>query len=113
MKRVSLPVQKWESIGIDWIVDLPRVVKDGRPYDSVLTVTDRATKMVHFIPTWKQTSAVDTADQFLRFVVKYHGIPRSLILDRDSRFMSYFWTQLCSLLNIKLRTSTAWHPQTN
>ena len=113
MEHVSLPVQKWQSLGMDWIVDLPPVIRDGRTFDSVLTVTDCATKMVHFIPTWKQASAVDTAGQFLTHVVKYHGLPRSIISDRDSRFMSAFWEQLCSLLNMKLRHSSAVHPQTN
>ena len=51
MERVSLPVQKWQAIGMDRIVGLPRITRDRRVYDSVLTVTDRATKMTHFIPT--------------------------------------------------------------
>ena len=59
MERVSLPVQKWQAIGIDWIVALPQITRDGRVYDSV---TDRATKMTHFIPTWNEATAVDTAD---------------------------------------------------
>ena len=67
------------AIGMDWIVGLPRITRDGRVYDSVLTVTDRATKMTHFIPTWKEATAVDTADQFIRYIVKYHGLPRSII----------------------------------
>ena len=50
---------------MDWIVGLARITRDGRVYDSVLTVTGRATKMTHFIPTWKEATAVDTADQFI------------------------------------------------
>ena len=98
---------------MDWIVDLPRVTRGDRDYDAVLTVVDRATKMAHFIPTWKEASAVDTAEQFLHSIVKYHGLPRSIISDRDARFMSAFWEQLCSHLNISLRPSSAFHPQTN
>ena len=113
MERVSLPVQKWQAIWMDWIVGLPRITRDGRVFDSVLTVTDRATKMTHFIPTWREATAVDTADQFIRYIVKYHGLPRSIISDRDARFMSVFWEQLCSRLNIRLRPSSAFHPQTN
>ena len=86
MERVSLPAQKLQAIGMDWIVVLPEITRDGRVYDSVLTVTDRATKMTHFIPTWKEATAVDTADQFIRYIVKYHGLPRSIISDRDARF---------------------------
>ena len=87
MERVYLPVQKWQAIEMDWIVGLPRITRDGRVYDSVLTVTDRATKMTHFIPTLKEATAVDTADQFIRYIVKYHGMHRSIISDRDARFM--------------------------
>ena len=49
MERVSLPVQKWQATRMDWIVALPRITRDGRVYDSVLTVMERATKMTHFI----------------------------------------------------------------
>ena len=113
MERVSLPVQKWQAIGMDWIVRLPRITRDVCVYDSVRTVTDRATKMTHFIPTWKEATAVDTADQLIKYIVKYHGLPQSIISDRDARFMSVFWEQLCSRLNIRLRPSSAFHPQTN
>ena len=54
-----------------------------------------------------------TADQFIKYIVKYHGLPRSIISDRDTRFMSVFWEQLCSRLNIRLRHSSAFHPRTN
>ena len=90
MERVSLPVHKWQAIGMDWIVGLPQITWDGRAFDSVLTVKDRATKMTHFIPTWKQATAVDTADQFIKYIEKYHGLPRSIISNRDARFMSVF-----------------------
>ena len=102
MERVSLPVQKWQAIGIDRIVALPRITRDGRVYDSVLTVMDRATKMTHFITTLKEATAVDTADQFIKYIVKYHGLPRSIISYRATRFMSVFWEQLCYRLNIRL-----------
>ena len=81
LESVSLPVQKWQTIGMDWIVGLPRITRDRRVFDSVLTVTDRATKMAHFIPTWKEATAVDTADQFIKYIVKYHGLPRSITIN--------------------------------
>ena len=98
---------------MDWIVALPKITRDGRVYYSVLTVTDRATKMPHFIPTWKEATAVDTADQFIKYIVKYHGLHRCIISDKDARFMSVFWEQLCSRLNIRLRPSSAFHHKTN
>ena len=69
--------------------------------------------MTHFIPTWKEATAVHTADQFIRYIEKYYGLPRSIISDRDARFMLVFWEQLCSRLNIRLRPLSAFHHQTN
>ena len=61
-------------------------------YDSVLTVTDRATKMTHFVPTWKEVTALDTAEKFIRYIVKYHGFPRSIISYSDARCVSLLGT---------------------
>jgi len=76
---------------MDWIVDLHKVLQNGQVYDGVLAVTDRATKMSHIISTWKEASPVDTADQFIEYIVKYHGLHRSIISDRDACLMSAFW----------------------
>ena len=91
MERVELPIQKCQSLGMDWIVKLPVFIRDGRAYDSVLTVVDRATKLVAIVPTWSDATAVDTADQFLHYWVTHHGLPSSIISDRDGKFMSAFW----------------------
>ena len=116
MENVSLPVQKWQSIALDWIVGLPTVKANSDPnypFDSILTVIDRATKMCHLIPTSTKADHMDLADQFIHYVVKYHGIPRSIITDRGSVLTSHFWQRFMSILNIKWRPSTAFHPQTN
>ena len=60
-------------------------------YDAVLTITDRATKMVHFVATNRTEKATDTARHIMQHVVKAHGLPRSIICDRDSKFLSLFW----------------------
>ena len=65
------------------------------------------------IPTWDTATAEDTADQFMHYWVKYHGLPSSVISERDAKFMSAFWENLCSHLNVKIRPSSAFHPQTN
>ena len=54
---------------MDWIVKLPPVVDQGRTYDQVLVFTDRATKMVHLVPTWAKATVIDTATQFVVNVV--------------------------------------------
>ncbi len=112
MENISLPVQKWQSVAMDW-TEVPAVIRNGVEYNQVLVVIDRGTRMCHLIPTSKSADAVETADLFLHYVVKYHGLPRSITSDRDSRLTSGFWRRLCDLLNIRLRPSSSYHPQTN
>ena len=76
LQPLTIPTRKWQSVHMDWIVKLPPVVDQGRTYDQVLVFTDRATKMVHLVPTWAKATAIDTATQFVVNVVKYHGLPR-------------------------------------
>ena len=72
MEAISLPVQKWQSVAMDWICGLPPTRRGLHVYDEMLVVIDRATRMCHLIPTWKEADAVETAEQFLHFVIKYH-----------------------------------------
>ena len=60
-------------------------------YDAVLTITDMATKMVHSVATNRTEKATDTARYIMQHVVCIHGLPRSIICDRDSKFLSLFW----------------------
>lgn len=82
-------------------------------YDSILVVTDRMTKMAHYIPCNKTTNAPTLADLFVRYVWCHHGLPDSIISDRGTQFTSKFWTALCKRLRIDRRLSTAFHPQTD
>ena len=69
--------------------------------------------MVHIVPTNKQETARQTAELFVRYVVKYHGLPRSIQTDRNSKVTSAFWQDLCDILDIKVRSTAAYHPQAN
>ena len=82
-------------------------------YDGILTVVDRATKMVHLVAVNQTITAAETALVFWNAVGKLHGIPRSVVSDRDPRFVSRFWQELWRLLGTKLRMSSAHHPQTD
>ena len=99
---------------MDWINFLRnhRLV-DTTSYDTVLIFTDRATKMVHLIPTTMHTTADETAQLFIKHVVKYHGIPRSIHSDRDPRLSSALWSELCQKLDIKHKMTAAYWPQAN
>jgi hypothetical protein len=94
---------------MDFITGLP--VSHGQ--DAIFTVVDRLTKMAHFIPTSSTVDATQTADLFLKEVFRLHGLPRTIISDRDPKFTSKFWQELMRLLQVKLKFSTAFHPQTD
>ena len=112
--QLFLPTQKWQSVSMDWInfPRNPRLV-DTISYDTVLIFTDRATKMVHLIPTTMHTTSDETAQLFIKHVVKYHGIPRSIHSDRDPRLSSALWSELCQKLDIKHKMTAAYWPQAN
>ena len=64
LQPLTIPTKKWQSTHMDCIVKLPPVVDQGRSYDQVLVFTDRATKMVHLVPTCAKATDIDTATAF-------------------------------------------------
>jgi hypothetical protein len=77
----------------------------------ILVVVDRFTKYVHFFTLKHPCIVALVASVFLNNVVKLHGLPKSIVLDRDKVFTSAFWKVLFDLLDIKLQMSSAYHPQ--
>jgi hypothetical protein len=69
--------------------------------------------MVHLAPCTTQVTAVELADMCYREIVRYHGVPTSIVSDRDPRFTANFWQALWALLGTKLKMSTAYHPQSD
>ena len=95
---------------MDFMVGLPKT-RSGR--DAVLVIVDRLTKSAHFLAI-NMTCALDKlARMYVNEVVSRHGVPMSIVSDRDPRFTSRFWKQLQRALGTKLNFSTAFHPQTD
>ncbi|KAE8955818.1 hypothetical protein PF011_g31683 [Phytophthora fragariae] len=95
---------------MDFIFGLPR---DAEGRTGVLVFVDRFSKMVHLAPVAAEVTADESAELFLDLVFRHHGLPESIVSDRDPRFTSAFWTRLFALLDTRLLMSTAAHPETD
>ncbi|XP_072083760.1 uncharacterized protein [Arachis hypogaea] len=99
----------WESVSLDFISALPK----SEGFGSILVVVDRFSKYATFISAPTDCTAEEAARLFFKNVVKYWGLPKSIISDRDPRFTGRLWTELFKLLGSELHFSTSFHPQTD
>jgi RNase H-like domain found in reverse transcriptase/Reverse transcriptase (RNA-dependent DNA polymerase)/Retroviral aspartyl protease/Integrase zinc binding domain len=109
LQPLPIPHEAWSSIGMDFITGLPK----SKGYEVILVIVDRLTKYSHFLPLTHPYSATSVAQLFLDNIYKLHGIPSSIVSDRDPIFTSRFWKELMNKLDVKLKMSTAFHPQTD
>ena len=110
LKPLEIPEWKWDSIGMDFIMGLPKT-RSG--FDAIWVIIDRLTKSAHFLAKKTRWSVNILAALYMKEIVRLHGIPKNIVSDRDARFTSYFWRELQVSLGTKLKFSTAFHPQTN
>ncbi|KAI5344802.1 hypothetical protein L3X38_012679 [Prunus dulcis] len=101
---------KWEWITMDFVFKLPRTQSK---HDGVWVIVDRLTKSAHFLPVRANYSLNKLAKIFIDEIVRLHGVPVSIVSDRDPRFTSRFWTKLNEAFGTQLQFSTAFHPQTD
>jgi hypothetical protein len=110
LQSLSIPEWKWEHISMDFVSGLPRSPKG---HDTIWVIVDRLTKSAHFIPIRMNFSLDQLAQLYIEEIVRLHGIPVSIVSDRDPRFTSRFWKSLHKALGTNLNFSTAFHPQTD
>ena len=108
----SLPIlgQKWEEISMAFIIGLP-MTQQG--HDSIWVIVDRLTKSAHFILVKTTDRVVKYAELYVSQIMRLHGIPRTIILDRGPQFIACFWEHLHRALGTKLIRSSTYHPQTS
>ena len=106
----EIPDSRWHTVTMDFITDLP---KSSRGNDCIMVFVDKLTKFVHLVATTKTCTSEEAARLFIANIYQYHGCPKVLISDRDSRFTSGFWKAFSRKLGIDSRYSTAFHPQTD
>ena len=110
LQPLPVPERPWETISMDFIMGLPRT---ARHHDAVFTFVDKMTKYVHVIPTTSTIDAEGAARLYVNNVFTLHGLSKSIVSDRDPRFTSAFFKEVFATLGVKLRMSTANHPQTD
>ncbi|KAK1425082.1 hypothetical protein QVD17_20426 [Tagetes erecta] len=110
LQQPEIPGWKWEQIAMDFVTKLPRT---ARGHDAIWVIVDRLTKSTHFLAIREDFTLERLAKLYVDEIVTRHGVPVSIISDRDSRFTSRFWQSFQKAMGTRLDLSTAYHPQTD
>ena len=95
---------------MDFVTGLPRT---RRQHDAIWVIVDRLTKSAHFLPVSNDDSLDKLAQLYVEEIVRLHGVPISIVSDRDPRFTSRFWSSLQDAMRTRLHFSTTFHPRTD
>ncbi|KAH9779621.1 hypothetical protein KPL71_007762 [Citrus sinensis] len=109
LQPLPIPTQEWTEISMDFIERLP----PSNGYTIIMVIVDRLTKYAHFVALKHPFTAITVAKEFVANVVRLHGIPTSIVSDRDKVFISSFWQALFQLQGTQLCMSSSYHPQSD
>lgn len=107
---IERPQRVWDAFSMDFIGPLP---KTARGYDAIMVIVERVARWVYYIPVKITHTAQDIFALLNARVLASHGVPSSIISDRDSRFTSHFWEGIWEELGTALKRSTSFRPQTD
>ncbi|KAL0546510.1 hypothetical protein IC582_016420 [Cucumis melo] len=110
LQPLNIPEWKWENVSMDFITGLPRTL---RGFTVIWVVVDRLTKSAHFVPGKSTYTTSKWAQLYMSEIVRLHGVPVSIVSDRDARFTFKFLKGLQTAMGTRLDFSTAFHPQTD
>jgi hypothetical protein len=110
LQPLNIPKWKWDDISMDFIAGLPLTT---RKFDSIWVIVDRLSKSAHFIPMHTNYNIQKYAGIYIARMLCLHGVPKTIIFDRDSQFVARFWKQLHTSLRTHLIHSSTYHPQTD
>jgi hypothetical protein len=109
LQPLPIPTRVWSDISMDFIEGLPL----SHGYSVILVVVDRFTKDGHFLCLSHPFTAATVAQIFLANIFKLHGMPKTIVSDRDPTFTSSFWREPFQLQGISLAFSSTYHPQSD
>jgi transposase InsO family protein len=109
LQPLLIPLQIWSDLSMDFVEGLP--LSNG--HSVILVVVDRLLKYSYFISLAHPYTSSKIAQIFVAHIIKLHGMPTSIVSDRDPTFISAFWRELFRLQGTTLKMSTSYHPQTD
>nr|GEZ61283.1 putative integrase [Tanacetum cinerariifolium] len=106
LQPMFVPQRIWEDLTMDFVDALPK----SKGYSVIMVAVDLLSKSAHFAPLKHHCTITSVATVFLREIIRLHGVPKSIISDRDRVFVSHFWRELFKYPRTTLKRSTAYHP---
>ena len=110
LQPLPIPGRRWEVVSTDLVTCLP-TTESG--FDAVVVFIDKLSKMTRIVPCKGTDGALEMAQLFVDWVFRSHGLPKTMVSDRDPRFASELYREICRMLGLKQAMSSAYHPESD